>query len=101
MVHRTAYTVITAVLLFRPAAFAANSSALLLQLQADEKKIIEMYNDCRQKQERINRHRSQGPGERTDALDIDIFQKKDLNCDGFLALLKRNRQVQQSLINKR
>lgn len=60
-----------------------------------------MYDDCLRKQEKINRHRLRGPGEGTDALDIDILQKKDLNCDGFLAVLKRNRQAQQSLINQR
>jgi hypothetical protein len=102
LIHTTAHTVITAVFLCGPAAFAANSNALLLQkLQVDEKKILEMYDDCLWQQNRMNAHRLRGPGEETEAVDIDLFQKKDLGCDGFLAVLKRNRQAQQSLINQR
>jgi len=78
LVCRTAYIVIIAVFWFDLAAFAADSSALLLQkLQAEEKKILEIYNDCLRKQDRMHEHRLRGPGEGTDALNIDIFQKKE------------------------
>ena len=63
MVCRTAYIVIIAVFWFDLAAFAADSSALLLQkLQAEEKKILEIYNDCLRKQDKMHEHRLRGSG---------------------------------------
>ncbi len=91
---------ILVIMCLSPLAAAADSHAPLLQkLKAEEQKILEMYEDCRRKQDRMNKHRLQNPGEGVDALPIDIFQEQDLACKGFLSVLERNRQAQQILNN--
>lgn len=98
MISQILSAIIVAVVCGHPLPVAAESNApLLQQLQAEEKKVLQMYEDCRRKQDNINTHRLPNPGEGVDALPIDIFQQTELSCRGFLSVLERNRQAQQIL----
>jgi hypothetical protein len=98
MLSQIHFSIIVAVVCGHPLPVAAESNApLLQQLQAEEKKVLQMYEDCRRKQDNIHTHRLPNPGEGVDALPIDIFQQSELSCRGFLSVLERNRQAQQIL----
>lgn len=91
MISQILSAIIVAVVCGHPLPVAAESNGpLLQQLQAEEKKVLQMYEDCRRKQDNINTHRLQNPGEGVDALPIDIFQQTELSCRDFLSVLERN-----------